>query len=96
MAIPLEPITLLPAMLAILSLIIHYRLTNQSGSGLFAYNLLIALAIAIAATAISLAPACPVAHAAADTGILLAGALAFAASGWLLFAFGMAGDAGGR
>jgi hypothetical protein len=87
---------MMPAMAAILSLFIHYRLANQSGSGLFAYSLLISLAIAVAAAAVSLAPADPAAQAATDTGILLAGALAFAASGWLLFAFGMAGDAGGR
>jgi hypothetical protein len=94
MAAPLEPIAIITVAAAALSLIIHWRLASQSGSGLFAYCLLIAAAIAAAATAASLAPACPVAQAVADTGILLAGALAFAASGWLLFAFGMAGDAG--
>lgn len=94
MAALLEPITLLSVLLAILSLIIHWRLASKSGSGLFAYYLLIAAAIATATTAASLAPACPVGQSIADVGTLLAGALAFAASGWLLFAFGVAGDTG--
>jgi hypothetical protein len=92
MAAPLE---LIPAITAILSFVIHYRLAYRSGSGLFAYGLLIATAIAIAALATSLAPTDPVAQATADAGILLAGALAFAASGWLLFAFGQADDTDG-
>jgi hypothetical protein len=79
---------------AAVSLIIHWRLAIKSGSGLFAYSLLITAAIAATATATSLAPAGPVAQAVADVGVMLAGALAFAASGWLLFAFGRAGDAG--
>lgn len=87
-----ELIALVPAVVAILSLVVHYRLANRSGSGLFAYGLLLALVIAIAATTISLAPADTAAQAVKDVGVLLAGALAFAASGWLLFAFGMAGD----
>ncbi|HEY3273061.1 MAG TPA: hypothetical protein VGJ92_04825 [Methanocella sp.] len=91
-----EFITLAPAMTALLSLVAHCRLAKLSGSGLFAYGLLLALVIAVAATAISLAPADPATQAVTDTGILLAGALAFAASGWLLFAFGIAGDTGDR
>jgi hypothetical protein len=93
MAAPLESIALMSVVAAALSLIIHWRLASQSGSGLFAYCLLIAAATAAAATAAVLAPGSPVARAVTDAGILLAGALAFAASGWLLFAFGMAGDA---
>lgn len=91
-----ELVTLATAAAAILSLLVHYRLARQSGSGLFAYSLLISAAIAVAALAVSLAPSDPAAQAMADAGILLAGALAFAASRWLLFAFGRAGDAGGR
>jgi hypothetical protein len=96
MAVPLELFSVIPAVAAILALIIYYRLARLSDSGLFAYCLLIAVAIACAALAISLAPANQAAEAVADIGILLAGALAFAASGWLLFAFGQAGDARGR
>ncbi len=96
MAALLESIAIMSVVAAAISFIIHWRLASLSGSGLFAYGLLIAGAIAVAATTVSLAPACPVAQAVADAGILLAGALAFAASGWLLFAFGMAGDAGDR
>jgi hypothetical protein len=91
-----ELIAMASALLAILSLVVHYRLLNKSGSGLFAYSLLIATAIAVAVLASSVAPADQVAQAVTDTGILLAGALAFAASGWLIFAFGMAGDPRGR
>jgi hypothetical protein len=96
MAAPLELMTIMTVAAAALSLIIHWRLANRSGSGFFAYCLLIAAAISAAATAAALAPADPVAQAVTDTGILLAGALAFAASGWLLFAFGLAGDIGDR
>jgi hypothetical protein len=96
MAGPHELIVMVPAVAAIVSLVIHGRLANRSCSDLFAYGLLIALVIAAAAIAISMAPANPVAQAVTDTGVLLAGALAFAASGWLLFAFSMAGDAGDR
>jgi hypothetical protein len=96
MAEPHELIVLVPAVAAVVSLVVHGRLANRSGSALFAYCLLIALAIAVAATAISMAPVNPVAQAVTDTGVLLAGALAFAASGRLLFAFDMTGDAGGR
>jgi hypothetical protein len=91
-----ELIALASAMVAILSLVAHYRLMRKSGSGLFAYSLLIAASITIAALAASLAPVDHSAQAVTDVGIMLAGALAFAASGWLLFAFGMAGDAGDR
>jgi hypothetical protein len=79
---------------AALSFFIHWRPANRSGSVLFAYGLLLASATAAVATATALEPASPVAQAAADAGILLAGALAFAASGWLLFAFGRAGESG--
>ena len=96
MAALVESIAIMSIVVAAISFIIQWRLANQSGSGLFAYGLLMATAIAAAAMAISLAPACPVAQAVADAGIMLAGALAFAASGWLLFAFGLAGDAGER
>jgi hypothetical protein len=96
MAEPHELIVMVPAVAAIVSLVVHCRLANRSGSDLFAYGLLIALVIATAAIAISLAPANHVAQAVMDTGVLLAGALAFAASGWLLFAFVIAGDAGDR
>jgi hypothetical protein len=87
-----ESIAIMSVVAAAVSLIIHWRLANQSGSGFFAYCLLIAMAIVAATTAAALASACPIAQAVADAGILLAGALAFAASGWLLFAFGIAGD----
>ncbi len=90
------PLELITAAIAILSFIIFYRVARLSESGLFAYSLLIAAAIAAAALATVLAPADPVAQAVTDTGIMLAGGLAFAASGWLLFAFGRAGDTGGR
>lgn len=96
MAEPHELIATTSAVVAILSLVVHYRLLMKSGSGLFAYSLLIATAIAIAALAASLAPADHRAQAVTDVGILMAGALSFTASGWLIFAFGMAGDAGGR
>jgi hypothetical protein len=91
-----ELITLASVLVAVLSLVVHYRLLMMSGSGLFAYSLLIVAAIAVATLAASLAPANPGAQAVTDVGILMAGALAFAASGWLIFAFGMAGEAGGR
>ena len=96
MVAALEPVALISVVAAVLSLVVHARLANQSGSGLFAYGLLIVAAIAAGATATALAPADPAAQALADTGILLAGTLAFAASGWLLFAFGLAGDARDR
>jgi hypothetical protein len=93
---PGELISLAPAVAAIVSLAVHSRLANRSGSDLFAYGLIIALVIAAAATAISLAPSDPAAQAITDTGVLLAGVLSFAASRWLIFAFGIAGDAGDR
>lgn len=96
MAAALESIAIMSVVAAAISFIIHWRLANQSGSGLFDYNLLIAAAIAAAAAAVALAPADPIAQAVADAGVLLAGALAFAASGWLLLAFGLAGEAGER
>lgn len=94
MAALLESIAIMSVLTAAVSLVVHWRLASQSGSGLFAYGLLITAAIAAGATAVALAPACPIAQAVADAGVMLAGVLAFAASGWLLFAFGMAGDAG--
>jgi hypothetical protein len=96
MAAVSESIEIMSVVAAALSFLIHWRLANLSGSGLFAYGLLMATAIAAATMALSLAPTCPIAQAIADAGVLLAGALAFAASGWLLFAFGMAGDTGER
>lgn len=96
MAAPLDSISLIPAVVAVISLLTHYRLARLSDAGLFAYGLLIAASIAIAALVSSLAPVDQTAQAVADTGILTAGVLAFAASGWLLFAFGQAGDPGGR
>ncbi len=96
MRLPPELVTALPVIVALLSLIVQYRQAGRSGSGLFAYGLLMAAAIAVAIIAISAAPADQAAQAVADIGILLAGALAFAASGWLLFAFSQAGDTDGR
>jgi len=81
---------------AALSVIVQYRLLKTSDSGLFACYLIMAAAIAVPAGALALAPADPAAQAAADLGILLAGAMAFAASGWLSFAFGVAGDTSDR
>jgi hypothetical protein len=96
MAVLSESFPVIPAVAAIFALIVHYRLVRLSGSGLFAYCLLMATTIAIAALAISVAPANQAAQAVTDIGILLAGALAYAASGWLLFAFSQADDARGR
>jgi|AGTN01.3.fsa_nt_gi hypothetical protein len=89
-----ELIVAASAVIAILMLAIHYRLVRLSDSGLFAYGLLMVIAIAFSMLAIILAPANHVARAVADVGILLTGALAFAASRWLLFAFRVAGDSG--
>jgi hypothetical protein len=96
MGLQLELMTVLPVVIALTLLVVHYRLAGRSRSGLFAYVLLMAAAIAVAVVANFLAPADQAAQAVTDTGILLAGAMAFAASGWLLFAFGQAGDTGGR
>jgi hypothetical protein len=91
-----ELISMVPAVAAIVSLAVHSRLANRSGSDLFAYGLIIALVIAAATIAISLAPSDHDAQAITDAGVLMAGVLSFAASRWLIFAFGMAGDAGDR
>ncbi len=82
------------AIVAVLSIALHYRMARLSGSGLFACSLLMAIAIAFSMLAVILVPANPVAQAVADVSILMAGALAFAASRWLLFAFRVAGDSG--
>jgi hypothetical protein len=96
MATLLELAAMAPVIIALLSLVIHYRLARVSNSGLFAYGLLIVAAIAIATVAITMAPDDQAIQAGTDLAIMLAGVLAFAASGWLLFASGMAGDTDGR
>ncbi len=75
---------------------VQYRLFRLSDSFLFVYYAIIAAAIAVPAVTLTLAPSHAIALAAADLGILLAGAMAFAAAGWLSFAAGLAGDAGDR
>jgi hypothetical protein len=91
-----ELVAVAPAVVAAVSVAVQCRLLRVSDSGLFAYGLIMATAIAVPAAALSLVPADAAAQAAADLGVMLAGAMAFAASGWLLFAFRAAGDAGGR
>ncbi|HUL61418.1 MAG TPA: hypothetical protein VLT35_00020 [Methanocella sp.] len=90
----LAALTLLVA--AAVCVAVQYRLLRLSDSFLFAYYLIMSAAIAVPFVALALAPSLPVAQAAADVGILLAGAMAFAAAGWLSFASGVAGDAGDR
>lgn len=96
MELLLKLMAALPVVIALVSLAVHYRLAGRSGSGMFAYSLLMAAAIAVAVAAVSLAPVNQAAQAVADIGILVAGAMAFASSGWLLFAFSQAGDSDGR
>lgn len=96
MAGPHEPAIGLQAALAFCSLAVSCLAAKKFATGMFAYGLAGSAAVAVPAVLIALQPAGPAARAAADLGVLLAGAMALAASGWLISAFRAAGDAGGR
>lgn len=96
MAGPREVFLLIPAAVAVISLAVSYHLFKKAGTVLFLYGLLLAAAVTVSAAALTLAPGESMAQAIVDLGITLAGAMAFAASGWLKFVCGAAGDPGDR
>ena len=83
MAVPHEA----AAVAAFLLLALYYFLWRRSAAGLFASVLPGAAARALSAAAFWLGGYCAAARAPADLGILLAGAAALAAAGWLRASF---------